>query len=785
MSESLSALDGITVIDLSTGKAGALASMFLADNGASVVRVVFRDEDVVRAPGIFAVYDRGKEVLRLDPGATCDELRELCAGADVVLDDFAPGSALRVQLGIDGLRSENERLVHCSITAYGSDGPLKDEPADHDLVAARTGILASQPSYRGGPIHVVHPVAYVGAGMLAALGICAALYRREKTGNGLRVETSLMAGALLYTPKAVSEAIPVRVVLPSPQGGGPFYSVFECADGEWLQIGCIHSGFVDLASAVIGVADVIASTPEFGDGRWPATEDARRRLFDIVADRIRTRPSSEWIEELWAADVPCDLTRSAQEAMSDEQIIHDGLVQQLDDPILGATEMLGLPIKLTQTPGRIRPRPLQTLSETAQAVRPEPVEGHPHRSGEGTSPRAPTRGRNPENPDAGTRDSHSSLLSTHSSDLPLSGVRIMEMTNVIAGPVAGRLLADLGAEMVKFESLDGDISRPAGGAGFISYNTNKTSVSVNTRTDGGKDVARRLAGASDAILANMRPGATDRMGLDSATLNELNPRLVQSHVTAYGWDGPYSHRPGVDPIAQAITGLQHSQGGYDGPPVYLGALAPCDYTGGALGALATVLGLVARERHGIAQRVNTSLLAAGALLCVDGFMRYEGMPPRPLPDGDQYGISPLRRVYSASDGWIAVAADSSVDGLPWLSSSEQAERVFADMTVSEALETLQQHNVPCAPIVHNYVTGFFDDPQAESNRMATVLDHPVLGPVKMSGNLVSFDGSTTLPTRPTPLLGQHTREVLEELGYAPDEISDLYELGVVKTETPA
>ena len=169
--------------------------------------------------------------------------------------------------------------------------------------------------------------------------------------------------------------------------------------------------------------------------------------------------------------------------------------------------------------------------------------------------------------------------------LPLSGVRIMEMTNVIAGPVAGRLLADLGAEMVKFESLDGDISRPAGWAGFMSYNANKLSVSVNTRTDEGKDVARRLAATSDAILANMRPGATDRMGLDSATLNELNPGLVQSHVTAYGWDGPYSHRPGVDPIAQAITGLQHAQGGYGGPPVYLGVLAPCDYTGGALGAL--------------------------------------------------------------------------------------------------------------------------------------------------------------------------------------------------------
>ena len=160
----------------------------------------------------------------------------------------------------------------------------------------------------------------------------------------------------------------------------------------------------------------------------------------------------------------------------------------------------------------------------------------------------------------------------------------MEMTNVIAGPVAGRLLADLGADMIKFESPDGDISRPAGGAGFLAYNAGKRAISVNTRTDAGKQIARRLAAVSDAILANMRPGATDRMGLDADTLRNLNPRLVQSHITAYGWDGPYSQRPGVDPIAQAITGLQSAQGGYDSPPVYLSALAPCDYTGGALGA---------------------------------------------------------------------------------------------------------------------------------------------------------------------------------------------------------
>ena len=356
MSDTQSVLSGITVIDLSHGLAAALASMFMADNGARVIRVVSDESEVVRKPDIFAIYDRGKEVARLDTDSSSERLREMCGRADVLIDD---PSSTRENLGLDTLTDRNPHLVHCSITGYGSEGPLKDEPADHDLVAARTGILASQPSYRGGPIHVVHPVAYVGAALLASLGIAAALYRRETTGRGGRVQTSLMAGALLYAPKAVGDSIPVRPSNMTPQGGGPFYSVFECADGEWIQLGCIHSGFVDLAAAVIGVADTIYSNPEeYGDGRWPRDEQARKKLFDLVAEALKTRPARAWIEDLRAADVPCDVVRSAHEAMRDPQILHNGLVHRLDDPVLGLTRMTGLPIKFSETPAWVRgPRP--------------------------------------------------------------------------------------------------------------------------------------------------------------------------------------------------------------------------------------------------------------------------------------------------------------------------------------------------------------------------------------------------------------------------------------------
>ena len=741
MSDAPSVLCGLTVVDLSTGRAGALASMFLADNGARVVRVASRDEDVVREPDIFAVYDRGKEVALLDPHSDGETIRGMCDGADVVLEDLPPSSNLRDALGLDGLTSRSPRVVHCSITAYGTDGPLRDEPADHDLVAARMGVL---PWLDGKPVHVVHPLAYIGAGLLAAAGIVSKLFQRERTGRGGRVDTSLMAGALLYVPKAVVGDAPDWHGDPTalnPQGGGPFYSVYECADGRWVQLGCIHSGFVQSAAAVLGLSEMIASDPQVQGG--PGTikdEETRKRVFDAVAGVMRTRPAADWVADLQAADVPCDVTLTPEEAMSDPQIVHNELVHELTDPKLGATKMLGMPLKMSGTPGRIRgARAGSASSYDVEDSRPRDTESSP------------------------------------SGGLPLDGVRVMDMTNVIAGPFAGRLLADLGADVVKFEPPFGEISRPGGSAMFLALNANKRGVSANTKSDEGKEVARRLAASSDMMLANMRPGATDRMGLDSETLASLNPQLVQTHITAYGWDGPYAQRPGVDPISQAITGLQHAQGGPGRPPVYLGALAPCDYAGGALGALGAALGLLARERFGVGQKVDINLLASGLIAGAGGFMRFEGHERGRHATGEEPDIGAYPRFYRTKDGWISIAAGEI--------SEAELEAAFAGMSSEEAMESLASRGVPCAP-VGGYWPGFFTDEQAQANGMIVSLDLPKHGAVKFAGNFFSFDGVGTLPKLHTPLLGEHTAETLFDLGYAEGEIRSLYDSGVVKTETP-
>ena len=311
------------------------------------------------------------------------------------------------------------------------------------------------------------------------------------------------------------------------------------------------------------------------------------------------------------------------------------------------------------------------------------------------------------------------------------------------------------------------------------------------------------------LLANMRPGATERLGLGGKDLASLNPRIVETHVTAFGWDGPYAHRAGVDPLAQALTGLQRAQGGESLPPVYLAALAPTDFTAGAMGALGTLLCLYARERHGVSQKADTNLLSAGILLSVEGFMRYEGKPPRRAPQRHQRGLGALRRIYRARDGWLYLAAESeegwaalrSASGLESLAADERfatsrlrAEKdgplsdalseLFASEDVDHWLSLLNGTASLCAPVVEGFALGYFESEQAAANDMIIELQHPTFGLLKLMRKGVAFPGSDDISYLPTPLLGEQGEAVLLESGLASARIAELRASDVLRVEAP-
>ncbi|MCY4578348.1 MAG: CoA transferase [Chloroflexi bacterium] len=774
------ALDGITVLDLTRDRPGALAGMFLCDNGARVIRIESPDDANDRTQPIYMVWDRGKESVELDISAEQEAFRKLVVNADVLIEDFEPSSPLQAIVDYGGLRRINPRLVHCSITAYGKRGPMRDEPGDEHLVMARMGILASQPGFRKGPVHVVHPVVNLGTAVLAAQGITASLYAREKTGYGRKVDTSVMAGAMMFAPKVIGERLEQRPFQLTTAGGGPFYSVFECADGNWIQIGCIHGGFVDIAATVMGIADLLAN-PRYGDGRRPESEEARAELFDIVANVLKTKPCAEWERIFEDADVPYARASSTDEAMTNSQVIANDMLFEMHDPIVGEVTQMGNPLKFTQTPGEIRgPRPMRgqhterVLSEIADVQLPEPEE-------------AEIRDDSP----------------------PLEGVRVMEMTNVIAGPAAGKCLGDLGADIIKFEPPYGDISRPAGMQYFLYLNSNKRSVSANTKTEAGQEIAQRIATEADIMLANMRPGATDRMGLSAEALESLNPGLIEAHTTAFGWSGPYAHRPGVDPLAQAWMGLQFAQGGRGNPPVFLAQLAPTDFSSGGMVALAAIMALYARERTGVGQKVDCNLLNAGAVLREDDFLRYEGKTSPPIADGGQYGLSALHRLFETEEGWLYLIAESQqewenlcaamerddlLEDARFATASRRVENdevlwgllaeSFEGETASDCVRRLREAGVRCADVTEQYNVGYFEDKHILATGMIVEHEHATYGKMHYCANCISFGETRAIDSRPTPLLGEHNREKLASLGYSPVEIDELYEKGVLTTEDP-
>jgi crotonobetainyl-CoA:carnitine CoA-transferase CaiB-like acyl-CoA transferase len=358
------------------------------------------------------------------------------------------------------------------------------------------------------------------------------------------------------------------------------------------------------------------------------------------------------------------------------------------------------------------------------------------------------------------------------------------------------------------EPLEGDISRPIGRTYFFNLNANKRSLSVNTRTPEGKQVAQRVAATADVLLANLRPHATERMGIGPDMLQLLNPRLIETHVTGFGWDGPYALRPGIDPLAQALMGLSRAQGAPGNPPVFYSQLAPTDFTAGALGALGTILALFVRERTGIVQRVDTNLLNGGILLSSAWFTRYQGKPVRPLADTGQYGLNAFHRLYEAHDCWLYVVADTSearqalcqaLDCEDLL--REHADEAvgchpadtplahalakgFAALSLDDSLARLQAAGVPCAPAVSGRSEFFLDDPHAVANDMVAIYQHPLLGQKRVARHYIRFGHTEVLQGRPTPLLGEHNREVLMDVGFSESAIAELYAKGVVKSEAP-
>ena len=382
-------------------------------------------------------------------------------------------------------------------------------------------------------------------------------------------------------------------------------------------------------------------------------------------------------------------------------------------------------------------------------------------------------------------------------DLPLSGLRIIDLTRVISGPFCTMLLADLGADVIKVEAPDGDPVRTQGAGReglswyFAGFNRNKRSIVLDLKTPEGREHLERLIAGGDALIDNFRPGVLDRLGFGQERLAQLRPGLVTCSVTGFGAGGPYRDRPAFDFIAQAMSGFMSATGERDGSPLRTG-LPISDLVAGLYGALGVTAALMRAARHGAGEHVDVSLtnstISLLAYFASTYFATGEVLPRT----GNDHPISAPYGLFRTRDGEIAIApSDNSffarladAIGMPELKDDpdfvDNPHRVrnrgrlnarvqgkLLERDSADWIATLNAAGVPCGP-VHD-MRGVFTDPQVQSQEMAIDIDHPGRGTVRVLGFPIKFANSPCQVRRPAPELGQHTADILAELAQEGDE----------------
>jgi len=396
---------------------------------------------------------------------------------------------------------------------------------------------------------------------------------------------------------------------------------------------------------------------------------------------------------------------------------------------------------------------------------------------------------------------------------PLAGLKVVDLSHVMAGPTCTLLLADMGADVVKVEKIPGgdDAHRmlpPAIGdesAAFLMMNRNKRGMAVDLKSETGRKALLRVLEGADVLVENYRRGTMERMGLGYETLRALNPRLIYCTISGFGRTGPYADRGGFDLVAQGMSGLMSVTGEGPGrPPVKVGSPIT-DITAGILACVGILAALYSRQTTGKGQLVDTSLFEAGIMHTYwqSAICFATGTPPGAM--GSAHPLNAPYQAFHTADGWITVGAANQTNWLRLLEAlgaqhlatdprfAENAGRMghlpeltgeltryFEKAASAEWLARLEKAGVPAGPVLD--VKQMHADPQALARQMIVETTHPGAGNVKGIGLPIKFSDTPGDLTRTAPQFGQHTREVLREHGFSDAEIDAMAAAGAIETQ---
>jgi crotonobetainyl-CoA:carnitine CoA-transferase CaiB-like acyl-CoA transferase len=743
-------LHDVRIIELCDAEGPSLAAQLLAECGADVIRIEPPGGSAARREPGFAVRNRSKRCMTLELPRERATLDRLLATADVLLHDRTPAQARAEHLDDAAIAARFPHLIISNVTGMPQGHPEQEMPAIDALVLARGGVFDTlRAQRRDGPAYLRFPLGQQCAAWLTAIGILARLHVRKVGGGAGAVRTSLLQGALVPLLMHWHRAEhPTDALTPPPKD--MVNVLVQCADGKWLHI----MSPVDHCPSVKVVLD------ELGEA---ALADARARnqpylanlpLFPLYADIFRRRGSREWLEELWAHDVAVEAAAPFGQLYFDEQSRINDYVIEVDDPQWGRVLQPGTPLSITP-PAGLR-WPLRPAGADTDAILRELD----------TAPRVPE-----------------AAPASRQLARPLEGLKVLDLGNFLAGPLAALLLADLGATVIKLEATAGDPMRWVEWA-FSGAQRGKRCIAVDLKNPASRPIVERLVRWADIVHHNLRMPAAEKLGLDYASLRAINPRIVYCHVSAYGPRGPRKDWPGYDQMMQSSAGWEVACAGEGNIPQWV-RLGMTDHLCALSSLLATMVALHERDRSGEGQFVSASLLGATALTLAETMARPDGsMLDVAQLDAQQCGVSPRQRMHRCRDGWISLVAPDAATLQRFAQSCGAADA----SALTDTLLTLSQVDAiaragaagACATRVVTAGEHFLDDPDYQRLGLTASYPHPVYGRFEQIGAFWHFPDMPTRIESGPPTVGQHTTQILGELGFPQAEIDSMMSAGLVR-----
>ncbi|NPC59322.1 CoA transferase [Caenimonas soli] len=808
-------LEGVRVLNLGGIWAGRVAAMLLADQGAEVIEINRPGRPPQKED---ALLSRGKQTLTLDLKADAGRrvAWELVCGADIILDNLGPHRAASFGLDPAALCETNPHLVYVSIPGFASSAPEGELRAWEGTVNASVGVYtdlhATGALLGSDPIYTAVPMASAYGGVHAAIAAMVAFLRRLQTGHGQQVEVPL-ADALMSAMALLAmriEGQPQRFDLPAidkamtevafpilrdlsahltsehrttigqylQRFAKPLFSHYRCADDRQVFVNALdhvhHSRAcleeLGILNTLIAEGMVLANPyEESGAGNNIANAATMsiswaRRVQQLMAQRFAAATADEWSVRLQQAGVPCAKVQTTAEWLEDAAAREAGCVDSVpgpDGPRWQAGRFLSL-----DGPGVHSPELRRPIDACAA---------------EGWSQRKPL-------PQPGTRADPNCRL--------LEGVRVLDLSNVIAGPVSTRTLAEYGADVIRVDS-------PAPQAGprmtmwfGLDVNQGKRALILDLKSAKGREVLERLVRQADVVVHNFLDPSLEDIGLTEQQLSRINPNAICCQVTAWAGPrgGPRKDYPAFDPVLQAATGITSRYGRPDAPVMH-GVASCVDYISGFTAALGIVQALVARALGQPVRSVQTSL-AMGAQLVQFPYVAQGPVATHEVSGQQQKGSAPWHSMYRTRSDWVFLACRQEVlvavaRALDATGAEQDAiSKALANQDLDWIRGRLGRLPVNVVPVsslealrIESLIAADSESPIDSTGRSTPMVefDHPAGYRTTLPLPSWSRGGAHPLKRlRPAPMPGAHTASVLGEAGYSGEEVEALFADGVVR-----